>query len=87
MDRKEYEAASVLTSQLVAANIDEFLEAVGRAMSEYDRDLISMTEAMWQVRQLQATLASSNSKLRELLAEGEEPPSGPGNRSLPWKPI
>ena len=83
----EREAASFLASQLIAANIVEFLDGVARTLAEHDRDVLTTTEAIRQISWLLGSLTSSNGKLRSLVPDGGSPPGGAGDLFLPWKLI
>lgn len=86
MDCWEREAAGFLASYLTMANTAEFLDGVDRILDEYEHDLLSMTEALWQVRRLRQSMTSSNANLRELCRDDERPPSGASGLFLPWTP-
>ena len=86
MDCWEREAAGFLESYLTMANTAEFLDGVDRILDEYERDLLSMTEALWQIRRLRQSMTSSNANLRELCRNDEHPPSGAAGLFLPWTP-
>jgi uncharacterized membrane protein YccC len=84
MDPSERAAARFLASALALANTAEFLDAVERIFRELDQNLLTTTEALWQIRRLRETLTTFNTRLRELSSGGESPPSGTGDTYLPW---
>jgi hypothetical protein len=86
MDRSEREAAGFLASYLAMVNTAEFLDGIDRILEEHDRDLLSVTEALWQIRKLRESMTSSNARLRELSRDDDRPPSGAGGLLLPWTP-
>ena len=86
MDRSEREAAGFLASYLTMVNTAEFLDGVDEILEEYDGGLLSVTEALWQIRRLRASMKSSNAKLRELCNGDNRPPNGTGGLLLPWVP-
>jgi len=86
MDRSEREAAGFLATYLTMVNRAEFLDGIDRILEEYERDLLSVTEALWQIRKLRELMESSNKRLRELSRDDDRPPSGAGDLLLPWTP-
>jgi hypothetical protein len=86
MNRWEREAARLLASCLTLANMAEFLAGVDRILEEHDRDLLSVTEALWQIRRLREQMTLSNAKLQELSRSDDHPPNGASGFFLPWTP-
>jgi hypothetical protein len=86
MDRSEREAARFLASYLTMVNTAEFLDRIDKILEEYERDLLSVTEALWQIRKLRESMTSSNARLRELSRGDNRPPSGASGPLLPWTP-
>jgi hypothetical protein len=83
MDPFEREAASILAASLALANTAEFLDGIDRVFQEFDRNVLTTTEALWQIRRLRAAMVTSNAKLRQLTRSGQLPPADLGGPCLP----
>ena len=85
MDSSEREASGSRASYLTMVNAAEFLDGTDRILEEYDHDLLSVTEALWQIRKLRESMTCSSARLRPLSGD-DRPPAGAGGLLLPWTP-
>jgi hypothetical protein len=83
MCRSKRNAASFWASALALANTVEFLDGVDHLLPEFDRSLLTTTEALWRIRRLRESMNASNGQLRELAQGDETPPSDLGGPCLP----